>query len=206
MSWHAPRNWVTSEIVTAVEMNEQIRDNELVLHEPLVSLIPLPVEPIVGASAGVALAANNTTAHLGVVYIPRPLTLDFIQYNVSGASGGAPSVVRIALYTEDGQTQIFNVTDAVGANTGIRTVAMTDVAIEAGNYILFICHSTYDTSGKLITRFTYDTTLQTHVAAEPDLSGTLTIAGGAAPATIDPTAFTTVAGALIPEVRFFGNP
>jgi len=205
MAWHAPYTWPAGHVVTATELNNQIRDNELVLHAPVVSLIPAPVEPVTGVSAAVALAANDTTAHLGVVRIPRPITITRILYNI-GAGGGANAVVRIALYTEDGQTRIFNVTDACGAATGIRPIDIA-ATIEAGNYILFICHSVYHTSAKTITRFVYDVTFcSADYAGYADLSGTLTIVGGAAPATISPNAYTTVAAAVIPVVRFLGTP
>jgi hypothetical protein len=192
--------------VSVDDLNQQIRDNMLVLHDDLRSMLPEPVEVVVGASTSVALPANNTTAHLGVIGVTRPVIIKSIQYNISAAGGGATSTIRIALYTEDGQTKLIDVVDACGANVGVRTVDVNpDLAIEAGNYIVLICHGVYNTSAKAVTRYAYDTTLQAHVAAEPDLSGTLTIAGGAAPATIDPTAFTTVAGALIPVVRFLGT-
>jgi len=204
MAWTAPRTWVVGELVTKATLDEQLRDNMLVLHSPVRSMLPQPVEAVVGASALVALAANNTTAHLGVIYVPRPITVASILYNI-GAGGGAASVVRIALYEEDGQTKLIDVTDACGAGAGVRTVDVDpDLDVEAGNYIVLICHSVYNTSAKTITRYTYDITLQAHVASEPDLSGTLTIVGGAAPATVDPDAFTTVAGALIPVLRFLG--
>ncbi|HUV73874.1 MAG TPA: hypothetical protein VMW79_06170 [Anaerolineae bacterium] len=202
--WTAPRTWVAGELVTKAILDEQIRDNMLVLHAAARSSLPQPVEAVVGASAAIALAANNTTAHLGVIYVPRPITVASILYNI-GAGGGATSAVRIALYTEDGQTRLINVTDVCGAGTGVRTVDVDpDLDVEVGNYIILICHSVYATSAKTITRYTYDITLQAHIATEPDLSGTLTIVGGAAPATVDPEAFTTVAGALIPVLRFLG--
>ena len=204
MAWTAPRTWTAGEVVTKALMDEQLRDNELVLHTIARSSLPQPVEAVVKASAAVALAANNTTAHLGVIYVPRPITVENILYNI-GAGGGATSVVRIALYEEDGQTKLIDVTDACGAGTGVRTVDVDpDLDVEAGNYIVLICHSVYNTSAKTITRYTYDIILQAHIATEPDLSGTLTIVGGAAPATVDPDAFTTVAGALIPVLRFLG--
>jgi len=205
MSWTAPRTWVVGEVVTKALLDAQIRDNELVLHDPVMSMIPMPIEPITGASTAVALAANDTTAHLGVVYVPRPITVTGLRYNI-GAGGAAASAVRFALYAEDGQTRLINVSEVCGANTGVRLIDVDpDVALDAGNYILLVCHSVYATSAKTITRFTYDSTFEAHIANEPDLSGTLTITGGAAPATIDIDAFTTVAAALIPEVRLMGS-
>jgi len=207
MAWHAPWTWITGNVITKTLLDEQIRDNMLVLHDSVASMLPLPVEAVVGASAAVALPANDDLAHLGVIIVPRPITVKDIQYNI-GAGGGANAIVRLALYTEDGQTKLIDVTDACGANTGVRTFAITpDLALEAGNYIIWIAHSVYHTSAKTVYRYTYDTTLEAHVAGEADLSGTLTIAGGIgeAPATITIDGFTSVAGALIPVVRFLGT-
>lgn len=212
MSWTAPKTWTAGEPLTKADFDAQIRDNELVLHDPVASMLPKPIEAIVGASAAIALPANDDLAHLGVIIVPRPITVKEIQYNI-GAGGGATSAIRIALYTEDGQTKLMDEVDTCGAGTGVRTsgvsggfAAITNFDLEAGNYIIWIGHSVYNTSAKTVYRYTYDTTLEAHVGGEADLSGTLTIAGGvgAAPATITIDGFTSVAGALIPVVRFLG--
>jgi len=210
MGWTAPRTWVAGEVITKAMLDEQIRDNELAMFSSgvhAVSMIPLPVEPLTAASASIALPANDDLAHLGVITVPLSITVKSLQYYVS-AGGGATTAIRIAIYTEDGATKVIDVVDACGAcAASIRTVdVVPDTVLTPGNYIVWIGHSVYSTSAKSVIRFTYDVTFNPHVANEPDLSGTLTIAGGlgAAPATIDIDAFTSVAGALIPEVRLIG--
>jgi hypothetical protein len=189
-------------------MDAQIRDNELVLHDPVASMLPEPVAAVVGASAAVALAADVVTAHLGVIYVPRPITVKSLVYWLGAGVGAAGSIIRIAVYTEDGQTKIIDVTDAVGTTVDIQRVVdvAPDLAVEAGNYIILICHSVYSTTAKTVMRYTYDTTLLLYDATpDADLSGTYTIAGGAAPATITIDGFASRAGALIPVVRFLGT-
>ena len=170
------------------------------------SMYPLPVCPIVTTSIGAALPSNNTTANVGAVMLPSPITVNKILYNVSGA-GNAADVVRIVIYSEDGQTKYYDVTDAVGAATGVRTIDVTDLQLDAGNYYSLIGHGTYLTTPVSVTVWRYDTTLNAHIAGEPDLSGTLTVAAmtTTAPATIDPTALTTVASEKIPVIRLLGT-
>jgi len=206
MSWTTPRTWTTGEVVTAAIMNAHVRDELNFLNDPVRSQFLLPVNAIIGAATNVALASNETTAHVGCVRAEHPITINNITY-VTAAGGNAASVVRIALYAEDGQTKYFDVSDAVGVATGVRTVAIADFLLEAGNYYILIGHAVYSTAPVVVSRWNYDVTQNAHVASEPDLSGTLTVADmtGGAPATIAPTALTTVAGALIPEIRLFGT-
>ena len=155
------------------------------------------------AVAGVAMVSG--TAHLGFVEVPFPIKVNKILYNVSAAGGNAANIIRIAIYSEDGQQKYIDATDAVGTNTGVRTIDITDTTLAPGVYLVLIKYSVYSTTVNTVSRYTYDTTMTAHIASEPDWSGTLTSANGAAPATIDPTALTTVAGALIPVLRFLGT-
>lgn len=205
MAWTPPRTWSNGEIPTGALFNTHLRDNLNVLYDPVRSMMPEPVMPVTGAPASVALAANNTTAHGGAIVVPNPITINKILYWVTGASGGAPSTVIIAIYDETGQSRLISASDAVGAATGLRIIDITNTVLEAGVYYVLVAHGVFSTSGKLIQRHTYDFSLGAHIANEPDLSGTLTIAAGVLPATFDPTALTTVAGALIPVLRFLGT-
>jgi hypothetical protein len=206
MSWTAPRTWVTDEVITNKKLNEHLRDNMLVLHDSVRSMLPEPVEAIVGAVTNSVMGAI-TIAYGGVICVPFPIIVAKLQYNIGGAGGGATAAVRIVLYSEDGQTQLWNYVDVCGAATGVRTIDLVpDISLEAASYIVLICHSVFDTAGKVITWYTYDTTLQAHIANEPDLSGWLTIVGGNPPAQINPTAFTGIAGGITPVLRFLGTP
>jgi len=168
------------------------------------SMWPLPIT-LTYSTSNVALASNDTTAHVGFVNVPFPIKVNKILFWISAAAGGATSAVRIAVYSENGQQKYIDATLVVGTTHDLETIDITDTTLAPGIYLVLICHSVYATSAPSITRYTYDTTLTAHIAGEPDWSGTLTIAGGAAPATIDPTALTTVANTLIPVLRFLGT-
>jgi len=170
------------------------------------SMYPVPVVTLVAAPTGQALPANNTTADLGVIMVPKPITVAKILY-YANSGGGATSAVRIALYSEDGQTKYWDgPADVVGAGVGVRTITLVSpVTLKPGNYIILICHSVYATSAKNITRYVEDTDFEPHLANEPDMGGQVAIVGGAAPATIDPIAFGSVLPWKIPKVRFLGS-
>jgi hypothetical protein len=168
------------------------------------TIYPMPLT-LPTATANTALPANNTSAFVSHAEIAFPIKVNKILYNVSGA-GNAANVIRIAIYSENGTQKYIDVTDAVGAATGVRTIDITDTTLAPGNYLFLICHSTFSTTACSVTTYTCDTTATAHIASEPDLGGTLTISGGAAPATIDPTALTTVAPSnKLPVIRLLGT-
>lgn len=170
------------------------------------SMYPQPVAVLVAAGTSQALPANNTVADVGVIMVPKPITVAKVLYYVWGG-GGATSAVRIALYSEDGQTKYWDgPVDVVGAGTGVRTITLaTPVTLKPGNYIILICHSVYATSAKTVERYSESVTYTGHIANEPDMVGQVVIVGGAAPATINPLAFAAVISYKIPFVRFLGS-
>jgi hypothetical protein len=204
MAFTYPRTWEVGENVTTAMLNEQLRDNQLVMHDDVRTWYPRPIFPVVGAMAAQALAANNTEAAINCHHLARRIVVTKIQYYLS-AGGGANSVVRIALYTEDGQTKLIDVTDACGAATGIRSIAVASVTLEPDNYYSAIMHSVYQTSAKQFYRYTVDITFAPSYGTEPDLSGTIVIVGGVAPATFDPTALAGTGGNHAPLLRFLGT-
>jgi len=166
------------------------------------TLCPLPVIPFTAAPVTATLAANDDNGFVGLVCVPVPIRIASVQYNAVGG-GAANTVIRVLMYSEDGQTQIFNQTDAVGAGTGVRTVDITDVTIPAGLYYVMIGHSTFDTSGKQLSMYDTDNTFNAH-ASEPDVCGTIVWTNGAAPATFDPTSAITATADRTPYFRLIG--
>lgn len=167
-------------------------------------VIPRPVDET-GAIAGGGTTLTTTNAEVQLVCISVPITIDELQYIVSDAGSNADNVVRLAMYSEDGQTRIFNVTDAVGTGTGTRTVSVTAVTIAPGNYYTFFCLSSGTVAGPALNRYTTNASFVTGGAGENDLGGDLTITGGAAPSTFDPTAITTPGGGRGLVLRLDGN-
>jgi len=151
-------------------------------------LVPLPMNTMNGAGLSTS-GASTTTAGLGLVNVPAPIEVNRISYNVTVA-GSANAVMRFAIYSEDGQQKIIDVTDAVGAATGVRTFTFTAAWLGPGNYYILFCLSSGDT-GPTVNTYTTRDEWPTGAAGEPDVEGNHTVVGGAAPATFDPTAITT---------------
>ena len=153
-------------------------------------LIPQPLMPETGALT--AQVPDATNANVGAVRIDAAIEVSLFSYRATVA-GSANAVTRFALYSVDGATQFFNVTDAVGAGTGTREVTISPtVFLFPGIYYILDCLSSGTTSPQM-SHWTTSDVLVTGGTGEPDLEGLLTITGGAAPATIDPTALTTPA-------------
>ena len=151
---------------------------------------PAPLSPIVtGVST---FAATTATAGVGGIIVPCPIELVSFTYNQTVA-GSANAVMRYSLYTVDGATQIFNVTDAVGdlASPVERTVTLVvPLWIPPGIYYMLFCLSS-GTTAPTINTYTTNALFVAGGAGEPDLEANFDVTGGAAPATIDPTALTT---------------
>lgn len=153
------------------------------------------------------LPGDNTTAWISHIQIRTPIKVNQIHYNaVSG--GFAGNKIRIAIYSENGQQRYIDATDTVGTSTGVRTIDITDTTLAGGNYLVLIGHATFGTTPNTIRVYSVDTQLTAHIASEPDLGGTLNAGSmtSNAPATIDPTALTTVAPDLkCPVIRLLGT-
>ena len=154
-------------------------------------LIPLPFEPTTGAFTSQGPSAIE--ANVGAVLIPCAIEANVFTYNV-GTVGSANAVERFVLFSVDGATQLFNITDAVGAASGLRTITISpSVLIFPGIYYIFDCLSSGTTSPLTSHWTTTNGPFNAGGTGEPDIEGVLTITGGAAPTTLDPTALTTPA-------------
>ncbi len=167
------------------------------------ALVPQAVDGSGGLVAGTAV--STTSAFVGLITVTAPITLDTITYNAALAGANADNKVRIALYTEDGQTLLVDEVDSVGTATGLRVVTLgTDVLLHPGNYYAFMCYESGTGTGPTPTLMGTQAIFETGGAGEPDLGGRLTVAGGVAPATFDPTAITTPGANVVPYFRFDG--
>ena len=168
--------------------------------ERISALMPFP------SSFSNAIGSNTvtaTSANVGQLIFPCPIDVLSFSYNIGGA-GNADSVMRFSLYTVDGATQIFNVTDASAAATGVRTVSISpNQYLAAGPYYMLYCLSSGSTAPAISIHGT-NGAFATGASGQPDLEGVLTVSGGAAPATIDPTALTTPGSERTLWCRFDG--
>ena len=165
---------------------------------------PVPVNFPSGATVTSA-ALSTTSAMVHLVCLHGSILASRLTYNVVGAGANADNVVRVAIYSEDGKRRVVNVTDAVGVGTGQRTVTFTPVLLEQGNYYVMICLASGTGAGPTVSVLaTLNFGITGPVATEPDVSGDLTITGGAAPATFNPTAITTPADDRCVALRLDG--
>jgi len=170
------------------------------------TLTPKAVSGMIGGAA-TAVLPTTTSSFVGLVTLECAISVKTLSYSVSADAVGAGQVVRLAVYDESGQNKLIDVTDAVGTNTGVRDVTVSpSVVLPAGNYYFFICSSVNAaTTNSTVKLQSTESTFITGAASEPDLEGALTISGGTAPATFDPTAITTPTGSRTPFFRVVGD-
>lgn len=153
-------------------------------------VIPQTILPYDGSA--VALATPTATAAVvGLVFVKAAIVANRISWIPLNA-GHSTAVERFALYRADGQLKLFDVTDAVGASTGERSVTFDAVFLSPGNYYIFFCLASGTTSPDVIVYNTGTTFAGGPTSAEADVQGDLTVTGGAAPDTFDPTAIWSV--------------
>lgn len=157
----------------------------------VVTIIPKP--GVVSTGAVGLQVDTGTTARVGLVHIPFPINANKISVQISSVN--VSGVIKIGLYSESGQTQLFNVSTASisGAGVTITSIA-SQTAILAGNYYIVLVpvgtfqqtvlmHATEITSNMYL--------LNKDVTSKPVLEGTLTVTTGTLPTTFTPSSITT---------------
>ena len=150
------------------------------------------VEPFSGLAVAVidGSALLTTVGILGRFRLSHRLTFKKWSYIV-GVAGSANCVISLGIFSGDGATQFVDEDHAVGSSTGPQTVTMgAAISLPPGDYYVLVTMSSGTTGSQLKH---WDTGVQdlinTNVpASEPVYEGTVTVTGGAVPATIDPTA------------------
>lgn len=151
----------------------------------VLTIVPQP--NFVNAGAANTTVSTNTTMRIGQVIVPMTITVNSISFRVNGyvASG----TVKIALFSEDGQTKLFEVTTASITGTGIVKTSVSSVVVAAGVYYLAwlpvstvnIEFSTYSADVDV------NQSLYNNVTSEPRIAGTQTVTADTIPSTITPT-------------------
>ncbi len=130
-----------------------------------------------------ALASAN--ANIGLVRVRETIYPTQLRYQVPatapGAGGGGTGKIRIALVSEDGQNVIFNVTDQVNTNSGVRTITsgFTGVVVLPNKYwvICGMAESTLATEPS-VSCWTTNELFRDGGAGHIDLIGTVGLDGG----------------------------
>lgn len=143
------------------------------------------------ANVGAQTLSSNTTMHLGQVFLPFSITTNKISYSVSSVSSSG--TLKIALYSEDGGTKIFEVTTAMISSSGVKTTTLdSPVSISPGNYYIAVLPTstanlnvnTYDLTG-FLGALNFNS-----ISGEPKASGSLSVTASTIPSTINPVTIT----------------
>ncbi len=170
-------------------------------------LMPSPVAYTATTSAGSPVAGvliTNVSATVGLVTVEAPIEVDSISYRHSGG-GAAGTIVRIAVYSDNGLL-LINETDAVGtAGAGQRNVAVSPITVlEPGCYYFFACRTEATGGTFIIQCYNTFTLFASPGASDYDIEGSLTVAGGVAPPIVNFTSITTPAEDRTPIFRLDG--
>lgn len=151
----------------------------------MVSLLPQAGMP----AAGSITLNNSTTASFGRVVIPFTITPNRISIRSNTVTGAGVAV--LSLYSEDGQTQYFEVnTPSIAAGGTVYTASLpAGVVLRPGIYYLAIVGTgainvTVNATAQSSTSFDFAPT------GEPKEEGTLVVSSGDLPATFTPSALT----------------
>jgi hypothetical protein len=116
MTWTDPRTWVTSEVVTAAQLNAHVRDNELFLYEAFPEEI---IETIITDGSSAALAANNN-AHLTMMIVEREFVCTNVRFHIGTSSGN----IDVGIY-DSSFTRLWSRGSFASPGTGSRTVGIS---------------------------------------------------------------------------------
>jgi hypothetical protein len=100
-------------------------------------------------------------------------------------------VLKIALYSEDGQTQIFNITTpTISAAGQIHSFSVGSVSVGAGVYYLVIVPVGTANIEVYMNNTNTNQGLYSGITGEPVIEGTAVVTAGTLPATVTPTTIT----------------
>ena len=158
------------------------------------TLMPLPNHPISDATNGTTLSRQmnvNTTAWLWQIVVPFGITVNKITFRTG--NNAVAGTVKIALYSEDGQTKKFEVTSWTTSANVFMTTAVSAVALTAWvYYVVIIPQSTCDVN-ILCWRQPATPSWLDSVASEPVIGGTITVTADTMPTTFTPSSITAAA-------------
>ncbi len=171
--------------------------------EKCLSAFLRPVNEAIGLTTG---APTQTSAFVFQVYLVAPIHVTGFMYNITSGGANADNEMRIAIYTHDGADKIMDHVDTVGTATGTRNMDVTDFWMWPGHYYVFVCQKTGTGAGSTVSLWTSNNIFISGAGLSgADVGGNLTITGGAADATIDPTAITTPGDDKAIVLRLFGD-
>lgn len=162
------------------------------------SVIPVATGRGLGES-GVAVT-TTTTAYFGSFVLPFKITVNKLSFSVTGYTSGT-STFDIAVYSETGQTKHIDITTAAISSTGVKTTAVSAVALNPGVYYVGIVANSAISLELLTWDLGDGALMENNPSSEPILSGTKVVTAGTLPSTFDPTSDITANGSAAPIIR-----
>lgn len=160
------------------------------------TLWPLPNYLTSGALQDNPGINANTLMYLGQLSIPFKITANSISLWCPATA--VPGKAKLVLYSEDGQTQIFNALTANFVAGAVVTTALSGVVINPGVYWFGFLPIGAATDIQWMSYNTVATTnnLTWGVASKPTLQGFLTVTADTPPATFSPTGLSNSGASL----------
>lgn len=141
--------------------------------------------PAQGAYTGATYNMNaSTTAKITLFTLPAPMSVNAVSVEINNFTTAGS--MRWGLYSVDGQTQLATALFSSVAAVGTRTVQLSSVFLNAGNYY----QATVPLEGEYTLRATAVTAapqLVGSVIGKTRYVGAASVAGGALPATFTPS-------------------
>lgn len=174
--------WAAGEQLLADDLNDNFEQSAGVI---------TVYKPQLVSSGTVALGSQeitgNTVQYAALVSITSKITVNKISIEVSAI--GTVGTLDLTLYSEDGQTRLFNVTTASISAPGIVTTAVPAVEVLPGNYYIGV--NPNGTAAITVYTLTVSAILRS-LASEPITVGTMTITAGTPKTTFSPVTDITV--------------
>jgi hypothetical protein len=157
-----------------------------------------PINPVLTTGQ---MNIKQNEGRVGLSILRRSIHVGRVGVSEISGSTDNPREVRVAVYSLDGQTKHIDqvITVAVAGGNGQRTATLSPVVfLPADYYYLFYCRNDAGASQMALHHCNHKTGTGAGAAelrdgpagSQPDLYGSITISGGVAPSTFDPTAIT----------------
>lgn len=165
-----------------------------------VSIMPKPPHGAVAGATNQPFINDNTYALFGALVVPLKITVNKLSFWLSRTSG--TTSFDIALYTEDGQTKVIDITTAsisAGAAQVVTTAVSSVVLVPGVYYVGVVANGTtfnmnlacWATASRADAGFE---DIFNGVSSEPFLEGSATVTAATLPATFNPTTDLTDSG------------
>jgi len=123
MAWTTPRTWTTGELVSAAQLNEQVRDNISYLKD----IVYVEFTTSVTVTATVESTPTDVISSGAITYAATPIEITFGSSSVLPAGSATASVV---LHLWDGATEIGRIAHVQGSgNATTRTPVYATVRL-----------------------------------------------------------------------------